>query len=244
MDQGIATSVRRGETAAHADLKRSAVLWAQAHGYSACAVEVKLPRCRYRADVAAYRPQQKGIGCTAIFECKQARPDLRKDNYLSVLSRARLETVYRRRQILEKNLRIHYPTLRGGDSLFPEWESHDFDAINHRGYARVTRELVALQNRLHDGTKFETLVRYRCANLFFLVLPNELLREPEAPVNWGLLVERDGSLSLARKPVWHESTPAEQECFLLRIASGGTRQLNKQLGICFEDVLKARHDAI
>jgi hypothetical protein len=244
MDQGIATSGRRGETAAHANLKRLAVLWAQAHGYSACAVEVKLPRCRYRADVAAYRPQPKGIGCTAIFECKQARPDLRKDNYLSVVSRARLETVYRRRQILEKNLRIHYPTLRGGDSLFPEWESHDFDAINHRGYARVTRELLALQNRLHDGTKFETLVRYRCANLFFLVLPSELLREPEAPVNWGLLVERDGSLSLARKPLWHESTPAEQECFLLRIALGGTRQLNKQLGICFEDVLKARHDAI
>ena len=79
---------------------------------------------------------------------------------------------------------------------------------------------------------------------FFLVLPNELLREPEAPVNWGLLVERDGSLSLVRKPVWHESTPAEQERFLLRIAFGGTRQLNKQLGICFEDVLKARHDAI
>jgi len=205
---------------------------------------VKLPRCRYRVDVAAYRPQQKGIGCAVIFECKQARPDLRKDNYLTVVSRVRLETVYKRRQILEKNLRIHYPTLRGGDSLFPEWESHDFDAINHRGYARVTRELVALQNRLRDGTKFETLVRYRCANLFFLVLPNELLREPEAPVNWGLLVERDGSLSLVRKPVWHESTPAEQECFLLRIASGGTRQLNKQLGICFEDVLKARHDAI
>jgi hypothetical protein len=42
---------------AHANLKRLAVLWAQAHGYSACAVEVKLPRCRYRADVAAYRPQ-------------------------------------------------------------------------------------------------------------------------------------------------------------------------------------------
>jgi len=95
MDQGITTSVRRGETAAHANLKRLAVLWAQAHGYSACAVEVKLPRCRYRVDVAAYRPQQKGIGCAVIFECKQARPDLRKDNYLTVVSRVRLETVYK-----------------------------------------------------------------------------------------------------------------------------------------------------
>ena len=38
----------RGETTRHARLKRLAFLWAQAHGYSACAMEVSLPRCRYR----------------------------------------------------------------------------------------------------------------------------------------------------------------------------------------------------
>ena len=47
---------------------------------------------------------------------------------------ARLESVYRRRQILEKHLRIHYPTLRTGETLFPEWDAHDFGAIEHRGY--------------------------------------------------------------------------------------------------------------
>lgn len=46
----------RTETARHAQLKRLAFLWAQAQGYSACAMEVALPQCRYRADVAAYRP--------------------------------------------------------------------------------------------------------------------------------------------------------------------------------------------
>jgi hypothetical protein len=35
---------KRGETAAHAALKRSALIWAQARGYSACAFEVQLPR--------------------------------------------------------------------------------------------------------------------------------------------------------------------------------------------------------
>ena len=49
-------SPARGETAAHARLKRLALIWAQARGYSACAVEVTLPRCRFRADIAAYRP--------------------------------------------------------------------------------------------------------------------------------------------------------------------------------------------
>ena len=41
MDAGVAS--KRGETEAHRRLKRLAVLWAQAQGYSACAVEVNLP---------------------------------------------------------------------------------------------------------------------------------------------------------------------------------------------------------
>ena len=67
-------------------------------------------------------------------------------------------------------------------------------AIGHRNYSRVLRELSALQNQLRDGTKFEKLVQYRCANLFFLVLPNELFRPAEIPVGWGALVEEDGAL--------------------------------------------------
>ena len=184
----------RAETSIHAHLKRLALLWAQAQGYSACALEVSLPHCRYRADVAAYRPKASGLGLTAIFECKQALPDLRRDNCCSVAVRARLETVHRRRQILERNLRVHYPNLRIADSLFPEFDSHDFAAIEHRGYARVLRELNALQNRLFDCTKFEKLLRYRCANLFFLVLPKELFEEREIPVGWGALVESDGAI--------------------------------------------------
>ena len=73
-------TIRRGETETHVRLKRLAMVWAQAHGYSACAAEVKLPQCRYRADVAAYRARAKEPGQTAIFECKQALPDLRRDN--------------------------------------------------------------------------------------------------------------------------------------------------------------------
>jgi competence CoiA-like predicted nuclease len=44
---------RNGETDQHARLKRLAFLWAQAQGFSVCAMEVSLPKCRYRADVAA-----------------------------------------------------------------------------------------------------------------------------------------------------------------------------------------------
>ena len=220
---------RRGETAAHLALKRFALLWAQENGYPICALEVALPQCRYRADVAAYRPQKAGIGFTAVFECKQSATDLRRDDCRGQQTRARLEAVDQRRQILEKHLRIHYPTLRTGDSLFPEWDSHNFAAIEHRGYARVSRQLAALQSRLRDGQKFEKLARYGCANLFFLVMPNELLREPEAPLSWGLLVEKEGVLTLRRKPVWHESSDAVRLRVLQKIAAAGTRECNRRL---------------
>jgi hypothetical protein len=133
MAAGVTT---KGETQGHARLKRLAFLWAQAQGFSACAMEVSLPRCRFRADVAAYRPLPKKFGWTAIFECKQARPDLRRDNCRSESARKLLDAVCHRRQILEKHLQVHHPNLRINDSLFPEFDSHDFTAIGHRGYAR------------------------------------------------------------------------------------------------------------
>ena len=235
MDASL-TSSKRGETEAHRRLKRLGVLWAQAQGYSACALEVSLPQCRYRADVAAYRPRGNEAGVTAIFECKQVISDLRRDNCCSASARARLETVNKRRQILEKHLRVHYPTLRGGESLFAEFDSHDFTAIEHHNYGRVLREIGALQNRIRGATKFECLTRYRCANLFYLVLPNELFREPELPLGWGVLLETGDILTLQQKPIWHDNTPDSRLRFLHRIAQAGTRNLNKQLEIDFEQV--------
>jgi hypothetical protein len=235
MDTSVAT--RRTETEAHLRLKRLALLWAQAHGYTECAAEVTLPQCRYRADVAAYRSRLREQTVTAIFECKQALPDLRRDNCEAATTRERLHSLRRRRDVLEKHLRVHYPTLRTGDSLFAEYDSHDFDAIGHRGYRRVLRESAALENRLFGGTKFECLVRYRCANLFFLVLPNELFRETEIPGGWGVLVELNGTLDLARKPEWHDNSEDARIRLLQRIAVAGTRQFNRVFAITRDEIV-------
>jgi hypothetical protein len=237
MDPPVAT--RRSETEAHVRLKRLALLWAQASRYTACAAEVSLPQCRYRADVAAYRSRPREQTVTAIFECKQALPDLRRDNCESATTRERLRSLSRRREVLEKHLRVHYPTLRTGDSLFAEYDSHDFDAIGHHGYRRVLREFAALQNRLYGGTKFECLVRYRCANLFFLVLPNELFREAEAAPGWGVLVEANGSLTLLRRPAWHDNGEEARVRLLQRIAVAGTRQFNRAFAITREEISAA-----
>jgi len=235
MDAPVTT--RRSETEAHVRLKRLALLWAQANRYTACAAEVSLPQCRYRADVAAYRARLREQTVTAIFECKQALPDLRRDNCETGTTRERLRSLARRREILEKHLRVHYPTLRTGDSLFAEYDSHDFDAIGHHGYRRVLRETAALQNRLFGGTKFECLVRYRCANLFFLVLPNDLFRNAEAPAGWGVLVEMNGALELAQKPAWHDNLEEARVRLLQRIATAGTRQFNRAFGITRDEIV-------
>jgi len=204
-------------------------------------MEVTLPRCRYRADVAGYRSVPKQIGSTAVFECKQALCDLRRDNCHSESARERLEAICNRRQVLEARLRTHYPNLHNGDSLFPEFDSENFHAIGHRGYARLMRELGALQNRLYDCTKFEKLIRYRCANLFFIVLAEQIFRESEVPVGWGALVESTDQLILVRKPIWYESTVANRLHVLHRIAVAGTRNLNRQLSLDWHEQIVPGH---
>jgi len=232
---------RHGATTQHARLKQLAFVWAQTRGFSACAMEVNLPRCRYRADVAAYRSVPKQIGSTVVFECKQALCDLRRDNCHSETARLRLEAIYNRREVLEARLRTHYPNLHNGDSLFPEFDSENFSTIGHRGYARLTRELGALQTRLYDCTKFEKLVRYRCANLFFIVLPEQLFCESEVPVGWGALVESNDTLAVVRKPIWHDATVANRLHVLHRIAVAGTRSLNRQLLLHWHEQIVTGH---
>lgn len=235
------TRLSRSETPAHHQLKRLAAVWAQTQGYTACGLEVSLPRCRYRADVAAYRPARRERAIAAILECKQAAPDLRRDNACSEQTRARLTSLQKRRRILEKHLRVHYPTLRTGESLFPEYDNHEFREIGHRTYARVIREVTALQTRLLQALKFERLTRYCCANLFYLVVPQHLHRAEEVPPGWGLLVENDGALEIVERAHWHEMPAEDQLRLLERIAAAGTRQMNKRLAIDHEAIFAGRH---
>ena len=147
---------------------------------------------------------------------------MQRDNCYTEAARLRLDSLTRRRRTLEARLRVHYPKLRVVDSLFAEFHSHDFAAIGHRNYNRVLRELNSLQHRVNACAKFETLIRYRCANLFFLVVPDELSRE--ADFRWlgrARGKERSG-LPPVRKPLWHETSLRLGGIdFLVRIARAG-----------------------
>jgi hypothetical protein len=85
--------MNRGETDRHRELKRLALAWAGARGWGLAAAEVRVPRSGWRADVAAAGEPD---GPCALFECKQAREDLRRDAHDEAAARARLEELTRR----------------------------------------------------------------------------------------------------------------------------------------------------
>ena len=253
---------RGGETAAHLLLKRLSLFWAQKQGYHSCAYEVSLPNCRYRADMAAYMPSKGRIkvrahdpalpamthrvmvchtlGTTAVFECKQARSDFLKDSRNSRETLAELRDLYARRVELERTLRVHYPSLRVSDSLFQDFQSHDFNGLEHESYKKTLARIGLLQKRLFQQTKFDTLVRYRCGNLFYVVAEDGIFEPHEIPLHWGLLVRRADRLELREKPVWQNLEDHERLALLHKIASCGTRHLNREAGITFEQIWEAR----
>ena len=62
-------------------------------------------------------------------------------------------------------------------------------------------------------------------------------------MGWGALVETSGGVVLAQKPAWHDNSPEQRLRLLQRIALAGTRALNGQLGVTFEEIVAERHRA-
>src|ERR1700724_2758196 len=67
----------------------------------------------------------RGPRSSALFECKQSRPDLDRDSAQTASIEIELRALQERRQILERLLAVHYPHLRIPNSLFPEWDPFD-----------------------------------------------------------------------------------------------------------------------
>ena len=219
----------RGETETHAELKRLALGWAHANGFPLSAMEVRVPRSGFRADVAAYG---RGDGRrTAVFECKQARADLLKDAHAEVATRRRLDELTDRRRTLETLLAIHRPDLRRGEALWPEYDAWDFSRVEHATYRRVLKELAMVQRRVVRGTKFAKMFRYRCADFLYLVVEDGIFAEAEIPAGWGLLVRRGEQLQISRPPVDLSAEPAQRVALLEQIAAVGTRAVHRAVGV-------------
>lgn len=227
------------ESKAHLSLKRLALHWAQRQGYRIAAAEVSVPTLGgVRLDAAAYRPMTgKGsassqrIGATVVFECKGARGDFLKDSRSAVLLAERLQKLHERRVLYEEGLRNGWPHLRNGEELFPEFDSYRFELVGWEPYEKVLAEIRKLTARLHGQTKFARLLRWKAANLHYVVAEPEVARAHELPAGWGLLVRSEAVLEVAVPAIWQEATDQARWNLLLRIAMCGTRAVNRHLEV-------------
>ncbi len=154
----------------------------------------------------------------------------------------------KRKRRLEELLAVHHPTLRGGESLFQEFDTvQGVERLGHAGYRRLCREIARLQRGLFERSKFSRMVRYRSANLCYLVARDGIFRDHEVPEGWGVLgwdgdsieegeFARDACrplpcLRLVSRPRLQEMRQGDALEFLHRIARAATRETARGCGI-------------
>lgn len=210
----------RAESGAHRELKRLALGWARTHRLLLAATEVRLPRSGYRADVVAATPRVLSAqACTAVFECKASRADFLRDSAREAGAHEALVNLGDRLAALRALIGAHRPDLRRGELLFPEFDALDLRGLRHATHHRLTREFQCAQRKLHEGTKFARLARWRAASLLYLVTEAGICRPHEVPDGWGLLVRRGAALEPAAKPCLHDTTPGERVALVEHIAA-------------------------
>ena len=242
------------ESAAHLELKRLSLIWAQANGYPVVGTEVSLPNLRFRLDAAAYRPgsvrllrfdetsrknrwiNQATLGLTAVFECKANRADLIRDCRISVQLSEKIQALSEAKLELEKQLRITAPSLLNGDALWPEYESAAFERCDDPTYHKTVRLLQTLRLQIHGQTKMEKLLKWNAANLHYLVVEPGIVRPEEIPSGWGLLVRTASRLQLEVLPQFTAVPDERLLTFLHRVAAAGSKATNREMGIRYEQI--------
>jgi hypothetical protein len=233
----LPNELKRGaESAAHRELKRLAMAWAAARRLRLAAIEVRLPRSNYRADVAAATPRVLAPnGLTAVFECKASRADFLRDSAREAGAKETLVRLSERLMALRALVGGHRPDLRRGEELFPEFDAVDLRGLRHPTLERLQREFNQTQRKLHAGTKFAKLGRWRAASLLYIVAEEDVLQPHELPEGWGLLVRRGATLELAVKPSLRDTTPAERVAVLERIAAAAAMRSRAGVSVLAPD---------
>lgn len=212
--------VRRSESIAHHELKRLALAWAMERRLKLAAMEVRLPRSNYRADVAAATPRSLASNAlTAVFECKASRADFLRDSAPEAGAEEMISGLSARLLTLRALIAEHRPDLRRGEELFSEFDAFDLRGLRHETHDRLQTELRRAQQKLRECTKFSKLMRWRAASLLYIVAEDGLFAPWELPEGWGLLVRREATLNLVVKPCLRETTSAERVALVERIAS-------------------------
>lgn len=218
-------TTRFAESPAHRELKRLALAWALDHRLRLAAREVRLPRSGYRADVAAATPRVLRAGAlTAVLECKASRADFLRDSAPEAGAAENIARLQARLAALRTLIAGHRPDLRRDEELFPEFDAVDLRGLRHATHDRLETELRVAERKLHEGTKFAKLARWRAASLLYLVAEEGICDARELPDGWGLLVRRGAALEPAVRPCLRETTPEERVALIERIAAVAARE--------------------
>jgi len=229
-----------GESPEHKYLKALALKWARDAGYRIGAEEVTLHEFRFRLDAAAYKPaawtRQKlrglagegksALGATVVFECKQSRSDFLKDSRNELKTAEALARLHVQKKLYDEHLRAFFPSLRNGDSLFPELESYRLEDSGYEPYQKLVGKIALLSNRLHEQTKFAKLARWGAANVHYLVTEPGVAQKHELPLGWGMLQREGDQLTTSVRPQWFE-VPEETRLMLLQRIAMALRKRGK-----------------
>lgn len=219
-------------------LKRLAFRWALGQGFRVAAVDLSLPQLKIRLDVAACKPEPprrlRGkihfkAGATAVFECKTSRAKFLKETRCEDAIQTRIEELQRQRLVCEESLRRNFPTLREGETLFPEYDVFKYRDVGWEPYNHLMDELDELTRKVRAKGKFAKLLSSRAASLHYLVAEPGVAAVHELPPGWGLLERRDASLELLVRAEWKDSTDLNRWNLMNRIALGATSQLERRL---------------
>lgn len=148
----------------------------------------KPPAGDRRATQSPAAPRARCEPRTVIIECKQSRADFLRDrDNLEALLKLR-EDLDARRLRFEGRVRELEPHLQSTHGvLFAELGDWNLSASTNPTYRRILRDLEKLDERLHGGTKFHRLTRYRLADRLYLLAPAGVVGRREVPPGWGLI---------------------------------------------------------
>jgi hypothetical protein len=216
------------ESFKHRALKALALRWTREQRFRIAAPEVYVPQFQARIDVAACKPEapkrEKGklllrAGTTVILECKQSRTDFLKDAKTEDGISLRLADLHKKRELYEASMRRNFPTLREGETLFPEYDVYRFQEVGWAPYEEVLREIQQLSSQMLERTKFSRFTRWKGANLHYLVTEPGVAEPEEIPPGWGLLMRINGeTLDLIQKAVWMDAPEINRWTLMMRIS--------------------------
>lgn len=247
------TVKNRNESHLHYEIKRAALLFLHERmGARLLGLEVRYRGptfTEYVADVAGHADgaivertvgprggvRRRVVGRRddlVVVEVKASRSDFLRDGAITAEITRRIARLAVLRESTEARLREAEPGLFRTPTLFREHGRWEYERAEDDEWLGLSRRMASLEERLHRGTKLESMPRDRAFHLHYVAAPAGVATPDELPPEWGLLVfEPPHRLAVAREAPRREIDDAARARLLREIARAGSRALLREAGI-------------